>query len=81
MPKAFLRAPEASTSRALPEVKLKSWELPSTQLVIGPYYRYFMSAKPFRATEACIGCGSCAAVCPQQIDIPGVLADFAELMA
>ena len=26
---------------------------------------------------ACIGCGSCAAVCPQQIDIPGTLADFA----
>ena len=31
--------------------------------------------------SACIGCGSCAAVCPQQIDIPGVLADFAEMMA
>ena len=27
--------------------------------------------------SACIGCGSCAAVCPQQIDIPGTLADFA----
>ena len=27
--------------------------------------------------SACIGCGSCAAVCPQQIDIPGALADFA----
>lgn len=26
---------------------------------------------------ACIGCGSCTAVCPQQIDIPGTLADFA----
>ncbi|MBQ1839945.1 MAG: 4Fe-4S binding protein, partial [Atopobiaceae bacterium] len=31
--------------------------------------------------DACLGCGSCAAVCPQQIDIPGVLADFADLMA
>ena len=30
---------------------------------------------------ACIGCGSCAAVCPQQIDIPGTLADFAEKLA
>jgi predicted aldo/keto reductase-like oxidoreductase len=30
--------------------------------------------------DACIGCGSCAAVCPQQIDIPEALADFAELM-
>ncbi len=31
--------------------------------------------------SACLGCGSCAAVCPQQIDIPGVLADFAEMMS
>lgn len=30
---------------------------------------------------ACIGCGSCAAVCPQQIDIPGTLAEFAEKLA
>ena len=27
--------------------------------------------------SACIGCGSCSAVCPQQIDIPEALADFA----
>ncbi len=26
---------------------------------------------------ACLGCGACAAVCPQAIDIPEVLADFA----
>lgn len=31
--------------------------------------------------DACIGCGSCAAVCPQQIDIPGTLADFAAKLA
>ena len=30
--------------------------------------------------DACIGCDSCSAVCPQQIDIPEALADFAELM-
>ena len=30
--------------------------------------------------SACIGCGSCAAVCPQQIDIPEALADFARIM-
>ena len=30
--------------------------------------------------SAYIGCGSCADVCPQQIDIPGALAHFAELM-
>ena len=31
--------------------------------------------------DACIGCGSCAAVCPQQIDIPAKLADFAAKLA
>lgn len=30
--------------------------------------------------SVCIGCGSCAAVCPQQIDIPGTLAEFAEAL-
>ncbi|OUO21715.1 aldo/keto reductase [Collinsella sp. An307] len=30
--------------------------------------------------SACIGCGACAAVCPQQIDIPGTLAEFAEAL-
>ena len=30
--------------------------------------------------SACIGCGACASVCPQQIDIPEALADFARLM-
>ena len=28
--------------------------------------------------SACIGCGSCQAVCPQQIDIPGAMSDFAQ---
>ena len=31
--------------------------------------------------DACVGCGSCAAVCPQRIDIPGTLADFAARLA
>ena len=30
--------------------------------------------------SACIGCGACAAVCPQQIDIPGTMAKFAALL-
>ena len=28
--------------------------------------------------SSCVGCGACAAVCPQSIDIPGALADFCE---
>ena len=30
---------------------------------------------------ACVGCGTCAESCPQNIDIPGVLKDFAEKLA
>ncbi len=28
------------------------------------FYRLCVRAKPFRATERCVGCGKCAAVCP-----------------
>jgi ferredoxin len=28
--------------------------------------------------SACIGCGACAAVCPQRINIPAALSDFTE---
>jgi hypothetical protein len=30
--------------------------------------------------KSCIACGSCAKKCPQSIDIPGVLAKFAEII-
>lgn len=30
--------------------------------------------------SACIGCGQCAQVCPQKIDIPKAMAEFTELM-
>ena len=30
--------------------------------------------------HSCIGCGTCAAVCPQQIDIPAVMTEFAEML-
>lgn len=30
--------------------------------------------------SACIGCGQCAQVCPQKIDIPKAMSDFAELI-
>jgi len=31
--------------------------------------------------SACIGCGACAAVCPQRIDIPGTMKKFAEMLS
>ena len=30
--------------------------------------------------SACIACGSCVEVCPQQIDIPAALAELAEVV-
>lgn len=30
--------------------------------------------------SACIGCGQCAMVCPQKIDIPKAMCDFSELI-
>ena len=35
---------------------------------------------PEKQPQACIACGSCSAVCTQQIDIPGALAHFSELL-
>ena len=29
--------------------------------------------------HSCLGCGACAQICPQGIDIPGALADLAAL--
>ena len=50
--------------RELPDPGMKGWELLSTKMVLAPYYKYFMSAKPFTATDKCIACGKCATVCP-----------------
>ena len=42
----------------------------------------FVSTLPEdKRPDACIGCGSCEAVCPQQINIPYTLADFASKLA
>ena len=30
--------------------------------------------------DKCIGCGTCASVCPQHIDIPGVLKEYNEML-
>jgi len=48
----------------LPDPGMKAWEFLSTEMIIGMYYKDFMKAKAFRVTDACIGCGRCAAVCP-----------------
>ena len=57
-------AAEISAGRALPDPEIKAYDYPSTQMILAPYYRWLIGAKKFYATEACIGCGKCAAVCP-----------------
>ena len=34
-----------------------------------------------RRPQDCIGCGKCARICPQKIDVPGALRDFAAQLA
>lgn len=43
---------------------MKGWELISTKMILGPYYKYFIKAKAFTAGDDCIGCGRCERVCP-----------------
>jgi predicted aldo/keto reductase-like oxidoreductase len=30
--------------------------------------------------DVCVGCGKCAQICPQKIDIPGAMKGFTELL-
>ena len=51
-------------STPLPDPKMKAWEKVLTPVILKPYYKWFISAKAFRATDECVGCGKCVAVCP-----------------
>ncbi|MBR2561521.1 MAG: aldo/keto reductase [Eubacterium sp.] len=39
-----------------------------------------MAVEDSKKPSACIGCGSCSAVCPQQIQIPDIMKEFTRLM-
>ena len=39
-----------------------------------------MSLPEDKKPSACIACGACAAVCPQNIDIPAALAELSETL-
>ena len=41
---------------------------------------YIDSLPEDKKPSACIGCGACAAVCPQGIDIPAAMADFTDII-
>ena len=44
--------------------KISSVEYAVTKWVRDVYYKYFMSTKKFRVTDACISCQKCANACP-----------------
>lgn len=48
----------------LPDPGMKAWEYLSTKMILDMYYKGFMKTKSFCTTDACIGCGHCADVCP-----------------
>lgn len=57
--------PTLAEGRPLPPVKAGLAGKALSSLVNNIFTRGVVTAKPFRATEKCIGCGKCAAVCPR----------------
>ncbi len=57
-------ADDIRAGRAFPELAVKAWVRLLTPIVLKPYYKLFVSAKAFAATDKCVGCGKCASVCP-----------------
>ena len=53
-----------SLNGVIPEKKPSRAILGATIPVNELYYKYFVKADGFYATDACIGCGRCASVCP-----------------
>lgn len=62
-PDIKLIADRISGASPFNEPEPKGWEKWSTELVLAPYYKWFMGAKDFYVTGACIGCGKCASSC------------------
>lgn len=53
-----------AAQEAFPDPQMKRWEYISTEMILGMYYKWFISAKGFKAGDTCIGCGICKTVCP-----------------
>ncbi len=61
----LLRAAEhIRTSEPLPERRIRALDGLKSGLVNTVFYRFFIKSDGFHATEKCISCGKCAALCP-----------------
>lgn len=47
-----------------PDPHTTKFDYITTEMIIGPYYKWFMGTKKFAVGDQCIGCGKCASVCP-----------------
>ena len=63
-PKVKALAALIAEEKPFPDSGMKKWELISTEMIIAPYYKWFMTAKKFSVSDECIGCGLCAKSCP-----------------
>ena len=59
-------------------------DAPNLHLVAGmntlpERWDYFGSQKAFIDPPKCVGCGACAQICPQKLDVPGQLRKVAEV--
>ena len=50
--------------RAFPPTRCKLYDRFMSGPVNPVFYRFFVKAEAFRATDACIGCGKCVELCP-----------------
>lgn len=46
------------------ETPMKTSEYVMTKMILGAYYKFFMTSKCFVATDKCVGCGKCEQDCP-----------------
>ena len=57
-------AARIQAGKDFPPVKVSLLDKTKSGIVNTLFYRYYIKAKPFAVTSACIGCGKCEAACP-----------------
>jgi ferredoxin/flavodoxin len=61
----FERAAElVAAGQPFPPVDVSGLDRFKTAAFNPPFYAFFVKSKAFRATEGCVGCGTCERVCP-----------------